>query len=62
MKIRLKLLKVLKEFKDSQIISETKDVINRYYNKSVEAIYNLKNHELFSVLENINSYLINRTN
>ena len=59
---KIEVTKVLKEFKDSQIISETKDVINRYYNKSVESIYNLKNHELFSVLENINSYLINRTN
>ncbi len=59
---KIEVTKVLKEFKDSQIISETKDVINRYYNRSVEAIYNLKNHELFSVLENINSYLINRTN
>ena len=59
---KIEVTKVLKEFKDSQIISETKDVINCYYNRSVEAIYNLKNHELFSVLENINSYLINRTN
>lgn len=59
---KIEVTEVLKEFKDPQIISETKDVINRYYNKSVEAIYNLKNHELFSVLENINSYLINRTN
>jgi len=59
---KIEVTEVLKEFKDLQIISETKDVINRYYNKSVEAIYNLKNHELFSVLENINSYLINRTN
>jgi len=59
---KIEVTKVLKEFKDPQIIGETKDVINRYYNKSVEAIYNLKNHELFSVLENINSYLINRTN
>ena len=59
---KIEVTKVLKEFKDSQIISETKDVINRYYSKSVESIYNLKNHELFSVLENINSYLINRTN
>ena len=59
---KIEVTEVLKEFKDPQIISETKEVINRYYNKSVEAIYNLKNHELFSVLENINSYLINRTN
>ena len=59
---KIEVTEILKEFKDPQIISETKDVINRYYNKSVEAIYNLKNHELFSVLENINSYLINRTN
>lgn len=59
---KIEVTEVLKEFKDPQIISETKDVINRYYNKSVEAIYNLKNHELFSILENINSYLINRTN
>ena len=59
---KIEVTEVLKEFKNPQIISETKDVINRYYNKSVEAIYNLKNHELFSVLENINSYLINRTN
>ena len=59
---KIEVTEILKEFKDPQIIGETKDVINRYYNKSVEAIYNLKNHELFSVLENINSYLINRTN
>jgi heptaprenyl diphosphate synthase len=59
---KIEVAEILKEFRDPQIISQTKDVINRYYNKSVEAIYNLKNHELFSVLENINSYLINRTN
>ena len=59
---KIEVTEVLKEFNNPQIISETKEVINQYYNKSVEAIYNLKNHELFTVLENINSYLINRTN
>ena len=53
---------VLSEFTTKEIIDESKEVINEYFNKSIEAIYSLKNHELFPILENINNYLINRTN
>ena len=53
---------VLIEFTTKEIIDESKEVINEYFNKSIEAIYSLKNHELFPILENINNYLINRTN
>jgi len=53
---------VLREFTTKEIIDESKEVINKYFNKSIEAIYSLKNHELFPILENINNYLINRTN
>ena len=40
----------------------SKDIINDYFSKSIESIFELKNHSLFPVLENINNYLINRTN
>ena len=53
---------VLIEFTTKEIIDESKEVINEYFNKSIEAIYSLKSHELFPILENINNYLINRTN
>ena len=53
---------VLNEFTSKEIIDDSKEIINGYFNKSTEAIFTLKNHELFPVLENINSYLINRTN
>ena len=53
---------VLSEFTTKEIIDDSKEVINEYFNQSIEAIYSLKNHELFPVLENINNYLINRTN
>jgi heptaprenyl diphosphate synthase len=53
---------VLIEFTTKEIIDESKEVISEYFNKSIEAIYSLKNHELFPILENINNYLINRTN
>ena len=53
---------VLIEFTTKEIIDESKEVINQYFNKSIEAIYSLKNHEFFPILENINNYLINRTN
>ena len=53
---------VLNEFTTKEIIDDSKEIINGYLNGSVEAIFTLKNHELFPVLENINSYLINRTN
>ena len=53
---------VLDEFTTKEIINDSKEIINGYLNESVEAIYTLKNHELFPVLENINNYLINRTN
>ena len=53
---------VLSEFTTKEIIDESKQVISEYFNKSIEAIYSLKNHELFPILENINNYLINRTN
>ena len=53
---------VLDEFTTKEIIDDSKEIINGYLNESVEAIFTLKNHELFPVLENINNYLINRTN
>ena len=53
---------VLSEFTTKEIIDDSKEVINEYFNQSIKAIYSLKNHELFPVLENINNYLINRTN
>jgi heptaprenyl diphosphate synthase len=53
---------VLSEFTTKEIIEDSKEVINKYFNQSIESIYSLKNHELFPVLENINNYLINRTN
>ena len=53
---------VLNEFTTKEIIDDSKEIINGYLNKSVEAIFTLKNHELFPVLENINNYLVNRTN
>ena len=53
---------LLNEFSNNKIIEKSKDVINSYHSKSIEAIYDLKNHDLFPTLENINNYLINRTN
>ena len=53
---------VLNEFTTKEIIDDSKEIINGYLNESIKAIFTLKNHELFPVLENINNYLINRTN
>ena len=53
---------VLPEFTTKEIIDDSKEIINGYMNESTKAIFTLKNHELFPVLENINNYLINRTN
>ena len=53
---------VLSEFTTKEIIDDSKEVINKYFKQSIESIYSLKDHELFPVLENINNYLINRTN
>ena len=53
---------VINEFTTDEIISNSKDIINDYFSKSIESIFDLKNHSLFPVLENINNYLINRTN
>ena len=52
----------LNEFRDEKIIGECKDIVNQYFNKSIESIYGLKSHELFPVLENINNFLMNRSN
>ena len=52
----------LSEFRNEKIIGECKDIVNQYFNKSIESIYSLKNHELFPVLENINNFLMNRSN
>ena len=57
-----KLEDVLNEFRDEKIIGECKDIVNQYFNKSIESIYSLKSHELFPVLENINNFLMNRSN
>ena len=53
---------VLNEFTTNEILDDSKEIINDYLNESMKAIFTLKNHELFPVLENINNYLINRTN
>ena len=53
---------IINEFTTDEIISNSKDIINDYFSKSIESIFELKNHSLFPVLENINNYLINRTN
>ena len=53
---------VINEFTTDEIISNSKDIINDYFSKSIKSIFELKNHSLFPVLENINNYLINRTN
>ena len=53
---------VLNEFTTKEIIDDSKEIINGYLNESIKAIFALKNHALFPVLENINNYLINRTN
>ena len=45
-----------------KIIEKSKDVMNSYHSKSIEAIDDLKSHELFPTLENINNYLIKRAN
>ena len=57
-----KLEDALNEFRDEKIIGECKDIVNHYFNKSIESIYSLKSHELFPVLENINNFLMNRSN
>jgi len=57
-----KLEDALNEFRDEKIIGECKDIVNQYFNKSIESIYSLKNYELFPVLENINNFLMNRSN
>ena len=53
---------VIDEFTKKERSDDSKEISNSYFNDSVEAIFTLKNHELFPVLENINNYLINRTN
>ena len=53
---------LLNEFSNDEIIEKSRDVIDSFYKKSVESINDLKNHDLFPILENINNYLINRTN
>ena len=49
-------------FSNNNIIEKSKDLIYSYHSKSVESIYTLKTHALFPTLENINNYLMNRTN
>ena len=53
---------VLSEFTTKEIIDDSKEVINKYFDQSIESIYFFKGHKLFPTLENINNYLINRTN
>jgi len=53
---------LLSEFSNNEIIEKSKDVMTSYHSKSIEAIDDLQSHELFPTLENINNYLINRTN
>ena len=60
-RLKNKILK-LKESSTLVINEKSKDLIYSYHSKSVESIYTLKTHALFPTLENINNYLMNRTN
>ena len=58
----LELSAVLNEFNNDEIIEESNKFVNYHFKKSNEAIKNIENKKISDILNNLNEYLLQRSN
>ena len=56
------LREVLQEFNTDEVIEESNKFVNFHFNKSNEAIKNIENKKISDILNNLNEYLLQRSN
>lgn len=56
------LKEVLEEFNTDEVIEESNKFVNFHFNKSNEAIKNIENKKISDILNNLNEYLLQRSN
>ena len=58
----IELKEVLEEFSTDEVIEESNKFVNYHFNKSNEAIKNIENKKISDILNNLNEYLLQRSN
>jgi len=58
----IELVEVLQEFNNDEIVEESNKFVNHHFKQSNEAIKNIEDKKIFNILNNINEYLLQRSN
>ena len=58
----IELVEVLQEFNNDEIIEESNKFVNHHFKQSNEAIKNIEDKKISNILNNINEYLLQRSN
>ena len=53
---------VLQEFNNDEIVEESNKFVNHHFKQSNEAIKNIEDKKISNILNNINEYLLQRSN
>ncbi|MDG2083215.1 MAG: polyprenyl synthetase family protein, partial [Candidatus Actinomarina sp.] len=56
------LTEVLGEFNNDEIVEESKKFVNLHFKQSNDAIKNIENKKISNILNNLNEYLLQRSN
>lgn len=59
---KIELVEVLQEFNNDEIVEESNKFVNHHFKQSNEAIKNIKDKKISNILNNINEYLLQRSN
>ena len=58
----IELVEVLQEFNNDEIVEESNKFVNHHFKQSNEAIKNIEDKKIYNILNNINEYLLQRSN
>ena len=58
----IELVEVLREFNNDEIVEESNKFVNHHFKQSNEAIKNIEDKKISNILNNINEYLLQRSN
>jgi len=59
---KIELVEVLQEFNNDEIVEESNKFVNHHFKQSNEAIKNIEDKKISNILNNINEYLLQRSN
>ena len=59
---KIELVEVLQEFNNDEIVEESNKFVNYHFKQSNEAIKNIEDKKISNILNNINEYLLQRSN